>query len=60
MTLDEMKAEVQRMLSRNPKPQAIETQKTASEFKVVVKKAQAAKSREKLESALNQLKGYYQ
>lgn len=59
MTKDELKAEVQKLLRRAPKPEAIANVKTAREFKELVKKANSAASLEKLQPIFNQLRNFY-
>lgn len=60
MTIDEMKAEIQKLIRRAPNPKQIASVNAARAFKDAVDKAKKAKSTEALTTSLNILKGFYQ
>ena len=59
MTAQELREQIERLISRAPKPEKIATVDTARSFKKVVTEAKKAKSLEKLQSSFNNLRGFY-
>jgi len=59
MTAAELREKLDWMLRKSPDPKKIETVDTARAFKRIVGEAKKAKSLEKLQSAFNNLRGFY-
>ena len=59
MTAAELREQIDRLVSRAPKPEKIATVDTARAFKKIVSEAKKAKSLEKLQSSFNTLRSFY-
>lgn len=60
MTAAELREQIDRLVNRAPKPEKIASVNSSREFKRIVGEARKAKSLEKLQSAFNNLRGFYE